>query len=201
MKILIDNGHGSNTPGKCSPDLRLREFAWARDCARQLENALCARGYDAERIVTEAWDVPLHERVTRVNRICRTHGAKNCVLVSLHCNAAGADGKWHDASGWSVFVSKRASDSSKKLARMLTAEAMRRELMGNRNVPIEKYWTWSWTSKDIYILRHTACPAVLTENMFQDYKGDVDFLLSAEGMAEIVDTHVAGIAKYIESIL
>lgn len=24
MKILIDNGHGSNTPGKCSPDGRLR---------------------------------------------------------------------------------------------------------------------------------------------------------------------------------
>ena len=25
MKILIDNGHGSNTPGKCSPDGRLKE--------------------------------------------------------------------------------------------------------------------------------------------------------------------------------
>ena len=28
MKILIDNGHGSNTPGKCSPDRRYR--GWLR---------------------------------------------------------------------------------------------------------------------------------------------------------------------------
>lgn len=27
MKILIDNGHGAETPGKCSPDGRLREYA------------------------------------------------------------------------------------------------------------------------------------------------------------------------------
>lgn len=30
MKILIDNGHGSNTPGKCSPDGRLREYSYVR---------------------------------------------------------------------------------------------------------------------------------------------------------------------------
>ncbi len=28
MKILIDNGHGTETPGKCSPDGRLREYAY-----------------------------------------------------------------------------------------------------------------------------------------------------------------------------
>lgn len=26
MKILIDNGHGENTPGKRSPDGKLREY-------------------------------------------------------------------------------------------------------------------------------------------------------------------------------
>ena len=26
MKVLIDNGHGENTPGKRSPDGRLREW-------------------------------------------------------------------------------------------------------------------------------------------------------------------------------
>ena len=29
MKILIDNGHGENTPGKRSPDGSLREYAYA----------------------------------------------------------------------------------------------------------------------------------------------------------------------------
>ena len=33
MKILIDNGHGSNTPGKCSPDGRLMEYSYTREIA------------------------------------------------------------------------------------------------------------------------------------------------------------------------
>lgn len=200
MKILIDNGHGSNTAGKCSPDKRLREYAWSRDCAKRLVQALKQKGYDAELVTPEEWDVKLQTRVARVNAICRSVGAKNCLLVSIHNNASGGDGKWHDACGWSVFVSKNASENSKKLARMLTVEAMKRELMGNRSVPLQKYWTWSWTNKDIYILKNTACPAVLTENMFQDHKGDVDYLLSEAGMSELVDMHVEGITKYIESV-
>ena len=38
---------------------------------------------------------------------------------------------------------------------------MKRELMGNRSVPLQKYWTWSWTNKDIYILKNTAPPVFL----------------------------------------
>lgn len=199
MKILIDNGHGDNTPGKCSPDGRLREYAWSRKCAKRLVAALKKKGYDAELITPEASDVKLQTRVSRVNNICNAVGAQNCLLVSIHNNAGGGDGKWHDACGWSVFVSKNASENSKKLARMLTVEAMNRELMGNRSVPLQKYWTWSWTNNDIYILKNTACPAVLTENMFQDHKGDVDYLLSEEGMTELVDLHVDGITKYVEA--
>lgn len=199
MKILIDNGHGANTPGKCSPDGRLHEYAWSREYAKRLVAALKKKGYDAELITPEASDVKLQTRVSRVNNICKAVGARNCLLVSIHNNASGCDGKWHDACGWSVFVSKNASENSKKLARMLTAEAMKRELMGNRSVPIQKYWTWSWTDKDIYILEKSACPAVLTENMFQDHKGDVDYLLSEEGMTELVDLHVDGITKYVEA--
>lgn len=198
MKILIDNGHGDNTPGKCSPDGRLREYAWSRECAKRLVAALKKKGYDAELITPEASDVKLQTRVSRVNNICKAVGARNCLLVSIHNNASGGDGKWHDACGWSVFVSKNASENSKKLARMLTVEAINRELMGNRSVPLQKYWTWSWTNNDIYILKNTACPAVLTENMFQDHKGDVDYLLTEEGMTELVDLHLDGISKYID---
>ena len=38
MKILIDNGHGCNTPGKRSPDGRFREYAWVREIARAIVN-------------------------------------------------------------------------------------------------------------------------------------------------------------------
>ena len=29
MIALIDNGHGANTPGKCSPDKQIREYSYA----------------------------------------------------------------------------------------------------------------------------------------------------------------------------
>lgn len=41
-----------------------------------------------------------------------------------------------------------------------------------------------------YILKHTRCAAVLTENFFQDKKQNVDFLLSNEGRESIVQLHV-----------
>ena len=45
--------------------------------------------------------------------------------------------------------------------------------------------------------RDTICPAVLTENLLQDNKDDVDFLLSEKGKQAIVDVHYNGIIKYL----
>lgn len=200
MVICIDNGHGSDTKGKHSPDMRLREYAWTRDIAKRLEARLKALGYDARRIVTEDTDILINQRVTRVNNICKQVGAKNVLLVSIHNNAGGGDGKWTLANGFSVFVSKNASANSKKCAGIFTDEAIARKLIGNRSVPPCKYWTWSWTKSDIGILKATNCPAVLTENMFMDNVEDLEYLLSEKGKEEIVDLHVAAITKYVNSL-
>ena len=53
--------------------------------------------------------------------------------------------------------------------------------------------------ENFYILNKTKCPAVLTENFFQDNKDDVAFLLSPEGKQQIVKVHVEGIIKYLEN--
>lgn len=65
MKVLIDNGHGETTPGKRSPDGRLREWAYAREIADMVVTGLRKRGIDAERIVREDTDVSLSERCKR----------------------------------------------------------------------------------------------------------------------------------------
>lgn len=195
--VMVDNGHGRETCGKRSPDGRLKEWAWTRDVARRVVAELRDCGCDARLVTPEDADVSLKTRVARVNAVCKSAGKKQCVLVSLHVNASGGDGKWHDACGWSVYVSKNASDKSKKLARLMTERAMGMGLMGNRSVPKEKYWTWSWTKNDIYLLRETACPAVLTENGFMDNRDEVDFLTSDDGMAEMVLLHVESIIDYI----
>lgn len=200
ITILIDNGHGSDTKGKHSPDKKLLEYAWAREIATMLAERLRAEGMIAERIVKETYDVKLAERTRRVNEICRAKGSQNCVLVSVHINAAGGDGKWHDARGFSVFVSKNASTKSKKLAAIFTDEAKRMNLLGNRSVPATKYWTWSWTTADIAILKNTNCPAVLTENLFMDNRADMEYLLSERGKKEIVELHVKALREYVKQV-
>lgn len=195
MKILIDNGHGIDTAGKCSPDKRLREYAYTREIAQRLVSELRDAGFDAQRIVTETTDISLYERCRRVNSICKTHGAKNCVLVSIHNNAAGSGCAWRDARGFSVHISSNASSNSKKLAAMFTDTAIKMGLKGNRSIPQTKYWVQS-----LAMTRDTNCPSVLTENLFQDNKQDVDFLLSEYGKSAIVKLHFDVLTKYVNEV-
>lgn len=191
LTVILDNGHGVNTPGKCSPDKSLLEYKWAREMVDLIIKEISKLGINAVKLVPEDTDISLKERVKRANQIYKDTN-KQAILISVHCNAAGADGKWHNASGWSVFVSKNASSNSKRLAQSLYKEARKNKLQGNRSVPKEEYWVQS-----LAMCRDTNCPAVLTENMFQDNKEDVALLLSDEGKKKIVSVHVQGILSYV----
>lgn len=190
MKVLIDNGHGSNTKGKRSPDGRLMEYAYAREIAGMVVLELKKMGIDAERIVREESDVPLAERCNRVNE----YKASEAILISIHCNAAG-NGSWMTARGWEAWTSVGQTKAD-KLATCLY-EAAEEVLAGMK---VRKDMSDGDPDKEegFYILKHTKCPAVLTENLFQDNKEDVDFLLSPEGKKAITDLHVKGIMKYLE---
>lgn len=191
MKVLIDNGHGENTPGKCSPDGRLREWSYTREIADKVVAGLRKLGIDAERIVKEDTDVPLSERCRRANAIYKETG-KKATLISIHCNAAGSGASWMNARGWSVFVSNNASASSKKLATSLCEVAESMKLQVRRPAPKQPYW-----EQNLAICRDTNCPAILTENFFQDNKDDVEYLLSPAGKQAIVQIYVEGIIKYL----
>lgn len=190
MKILIDNGHGVETAGKRSPDGRLREYAYAREIAARLEQALKEHGIEAVRITPEENDVPLAERCRRVNK----YGAKDVILVSIHCNAAGDGGQWMNARGWEARTSV-GNTKADKLATCLYKSA------GRAGFKLRKDETDGDPDKEghLYILKHTVCPAVLTENLFQDNREDVEYLLSETGKQTIVDLHVNGIVEYINS--
>lgn len=192
MLILIDNGHGINTPGKCSPDKSLYEWKYTREIAAEVVKELNESGYRAIQLVTESNDISLEQRCKRVNDYCKTN--KDVLLVSIHVNAAGSDKKWHSASGWSGWVYTKSSVKSRMLAQLLYAQAEKYRLQGNRSVPKNKYWT-----ANFYILRNTNCPAVLTENLFQDNKEDVQYLLSEEGRRNIVQLHVDAIKAYFKA--
>ena len=196
MKILIDNGHGENTPGKCSPNGKFREYQYAREIAQSVEYELKKRGYDAERIVREDIDVPLAERARRVNEYCDRLGTANVLLVSIHVNAAGNGSEWMNARGWSAYTSKGQTKADKLATSMYEAAE---EVLpdGIRKDYSDGDEDWE---ENFYILRKTKCPAVLTENLFQDNREDVTFLTSDAGKRAIIDIHVRGIENYINNL-
>lgn len=189
--IILDGGHGQQVVGKCSPDGKLKEYIYAREIVQLIYNGLKDLGYNPYIVVPELDDIPLNDRVRRVNKLCRENNRK-AICISIHCNAAGADGKWHSARGFMPFIAQNASNNSKRLAKTLYEECEKRNLKGNRSVPSEKYWVQS-----LAMCRDTICPAVLTENLFQDNKEDVEFLLSDKGKQTIADLHIQGIIRYL----
>ena len=195
MKILIDNGHGHNTSGKRSPDGKFREYAYNREIAKRIVADLIDRGHDAELIVPEDNDISLEERVRRVNKICLASDPSCVILVSIHVNAAGNGSKWANATGWSVYTCK-GQTSSDKLAECL-CEAAIKNFPGKRIRTDYSDGDTDW-EENFYILRHSLCPAVLTENFFMDNKSDLEYLQSRAGKQTIIDTHVEGIIEYLE---
>lgn len=193
MVVLIDNGHGRETPGKRSPDGSVMEWQYAREVAYGVASALISLGYQVRFIAPEEEDVPLRTRCERVNAICDEKGKKNCVLVSIHLDAAGDGGSWNGARGFSARVANNAGFSSRELARIFVRNAVRLGMGGNRSVPSDGYW-----SQNLAICRDTDCAAVLTESAFMDNKDDVRFLMSPEGFNRIVSLHVLSIIDYIE---
>lgn len=193
MKVLIDNGHGVETPGKRSPDGKLREYAYAREIAKRVVSELQKNDIDALCIVPEDEDVSLTERVARANKIYKEN-ANQAILISIHCNAMGSGAEWMTAQGWSVFVGGSASKKSKTFARTMAEVALCKNIKVRQPSRQVLYWT-----ADLYICNKTNCPAILVENFFQDNREDVEFLLSEEGKKCVTDITVEGILSYLKA--
>ena len=206
--IILGTAHRMREPGKQSPDGRLKECIYSREIASEVAAKLRAYGYKVE-VDYMPLDLPktmqspnykqersneLAMRVNYVNEVCRQHGAKNVLYVSIHVNAIGNDGKWHNACGWQVNVSNNASQNSKRLAECFFDAASAHGLKTRKPTATQKYWPQS-----LYVLNNTKCPAVLTENLFQDNKQDTEYLLSDVGKHQIERVHVEGIISYLNN--
>lgn len=207
MIVILGTAHLGTTPGKCSPDKKFRECEFSREIVQKIKKELEANGvttfidylplepndqmkaptYKQEQSKELIW------RVNYVNNLCSKYGANNCLYVSVHVNAAGMGTEWMNARGWLVYTSK-GNTKSDLLADLLYKKA--KELL--------PFVRSDFSDKDadyesnFYVLAKTKCSAVLTENLFQDNKADVEFLTSEEGKNAIVKVHVDGILDYIK---
>lgn len=196
--ILIDNGHGNNTPGKRSPDGKFVEATYTREIASKVVYGLRKLGYNAELLVPEIYDVKLLERVHRVNVKCQSLGRENVLCVSIHCNAAGNGKEWQKATGWEIWTSPGKTKSDVLADHFVT--------MAKRHFEGQTIREWKKVDGErdkearFTILTDTLCPAVLTENFFMDSKKDVKYLMSDEGRSAVVRCHVDAIVSYLESV-
>ena len=194
MLILIDPGHGIDTPGKRSPDGKFLEYLWNRQIADLLLDRFMIMGIDASLVVTETNDISLATRVQRVNRICSKVGASNVILLSIHSNAAGDGSKWMSAQGWSCYTSKGETKSD-AIAECLY-DAFETEFADRKIRKDMSDGDRDWED-NFYVLQKSKCPAVLLENFFYDNRDECTWLLKDETKERIADTIVKGIVQYI----
>ena len=195
--IILGTAHLKSTPGKCSPDKRLKEYAYSRKIVSTVKTILQNMGYqvfvdieDEDLKVTQQQELSLRCKI--VNGLCKQY---DCVYVSIHVNAAASDGKWHNATGWEIYTSPGKTKADDLATCIFNAakynlkdKKMRTDLSDGD--PDKE--------ANLYVLKHTNCPAVLTENFFMDTKSDVDYLLSDKGFHEITRLHVEGILSYLK---
>ena len=194
MKILIDAGHGIDTPGKRSPDGAFREYLWNRQVAELVFEDLGIDGYDVSLVVTETNDIPLITRVNRVNAICNKYGTDDVILVSIHSNAAGNGKDWMNARGWSCYTTKGETKSDRLAEYLYNAfelafpdKKIRKDMQdGDRD--------WE---ENFYIIQKSKCPAVLIENFFYDNKEECHWLMQDAVKVRIAMAIEQGIKDYV----
>ena len=181
--ILLDNGHGQETPGKRSPlwkdGRQLFEWEFNRDMVRRIILKCEHTGIRAVKLVPETFDVSLEERCKRANLwYDRCNG--NCVVVSIHANACGG-------TGFEVYTSPgqtKADPIATKLIEQLQQdfpEIKMRKDMADGDPDKEA---------GFYILKHTKAPAILAENLFMDNEADCQLLMAEDFREKLADSYV-----------
>lgn len=187
--IIIDPGHGYNTPGKISPVMhdgsQLSEWKYTRLIARGLHKMLTMIGIPSIILVTEAIDVSLPIRCERANRIYDEN--PGAFLISIHGNAGGG-------TGWEAYTYIGESDSD-KIATYLYHAA--EKCLPQFRIRTDYVDGDPDKEAKFYILKNTKCPAVLTENLFYDTEKDYIFMKSESGIETLVRLHVMGIIQYL----
>lgn len=193
--VCLESGHGKDVCGKRSPDGRLLEWEWTREIkyrlAEVLESQHVAQCFD---INPEDTEPGLSVRANRVNAVYKKNN-KKAIFVSIHVNAAG-NGEWMNARGWSIWTTKGKTESD-NFATVMWEEA--NKVFSKDGIQMRKDTSDGDNDYEanFTVIYKTLCPSVLVENLFQDSKQDVEYLLSEHGKEACVTAMANGIKKYL----
>ena len=190
--VILDNGHGEETAGKRSPvwgdGSQLFEWEFNRDIVRRIAAMLKGDCVKFEILVPEETDVSLPERCRRANVIHADCG-NNAVLFSVHGNAGGG-------TGWECYTSVGQTKAD-EIATVLCNEAEKEFAPDGWKMRFDHCDGDPDKESQYNILKHTVCPAVLSENFFFDNEKDCRFMMSDDGKERIAKVHFEAIKKIV----
>jgi N-acetylmuramoyl-L-alanine amidase len=161
MKIMLDAGHGYNTPGKRSPD-GMREYEFNRTVANYAKQLLV--NYKNVTVYfshSDQEDVSLQQRTDKANRL------NVDIFVSIHANAYGSGG-WNDVGGIETYVYPSRPPLAYQLAQKVQRNLVLSTGLDNRGV----------RTADFHVLRETKMDAVLAECGFMTNRDEINLLRS-----------------------
>ena len=187
--VILDNGHGIDTPGKRSPiwsnNTQLFEWKFNRDIVDSIIGYLQVANISYVKLIEESQDISLKERVDRINTIYKENKDKYKVyLISIHGNAAD---NAPTANGIEVFTSIGETKSD-TIAEVFYSKLKNLgwKMRPNRSNKGGK-------EENFYILKNSHCPAVLTENGFYTNEEECKKMLEFYWQKEIALAHYKAI--------
>ena len=183
--VILDAGHGIDTPGKRSPiwsnNTQLFEWKFNRDIVDSIIGYLQVANISYVKLIEESQDISLKERVDRINTIYKENKDKYKVyLISIHGNAAD---NAPTANGIEVFTSIGETKSD-TIAEVFYSKLKNLgwKMRPNRSNKGGK-------EENFYILKNSHCPAVLTENGFYTNEEECKKMLEFYWQKEIALAH------------
>lgn len=199
MIPIIDVGHGGIVNGRYTTfpkkmysfndGYTVYEGVINRAIGKVLIEMLEDHGYNYyDLTVNTDMDISLKERVYQANAL----GRDGKYLLSIHSNAASKtnSGTGSKASGFEVFISRQASNTSKVIAEILAEEY--KKAFKNQF----KFRRIETANHDI--TTKTLMPAVLVENLFFDNRNEAEYLMSKEGQYNIARVLFKSVQKLYE---
>ena len=188
----LDNGHGKLQAGKRSAifddgKTQLLEYEFNRAVVEKIIERLKEKGVAYFDVVPDVDSVGsfLKGRVDRANN--KSSDLKK-IFVSVHANAGPTDSSgWGSTSGIETWYHKN-SRKGKKIAAVFQKHLIQEMGWKNRHLK-------SSAETDLYVLRETWMPAILTENGFFTNKQQAADLMKDSVREKIADAHVAAIME------
>ncbi|MBB5874536.1 N-acetylmuramoyl-L-alanine amidase [Allocatelliglobosispora scoriae] len=176
-KVYIDPGHGGTDPGAVANGL-------------QEKNVTLSIALQTRDILKANWNVDVRmSRTTDITRSLtyRTDDANAwgaAIFISIHINAGGGTGfesyRYPGLGGTTLRLHNNIH--SKVIAGMRTVAAVTDRGLKEQN---------------LHVLRETAMPAVLTENLFIDTVANANLLKRADFITATARGHAQGIALFL----